>query len=551
MEQVDEAPRPRSRSGNGYDHYSSGEREWGRELTEYVYRDASGRPYLRVVRRSTKQFPQYHWENDCWVKGKPAGPRIPYRLPELLAASAIEPVFVCEGEKDADSVAELGLIATTNPEGAGKWTAELGQWFHGKQLVYILEDNDQAGRDHAAKVAAELGGMVSEIRIVSFPELPEHGDVSDWIEQGGTKAQLLERARQASKVEGPTLTSRRASDYEIEEIVWLWPERFALGKFGIICGLPDEGKGLLFADMAARVTRIGEWPCEEGSAPLGRVVLLTAEDAPADTVVPRLIAAGADLDRVEIVNMVRENRQDRMFSLITDLTLLRRKIVELGDVKLVQIDPVTAYLGFGKVDSFRTTDVRAVLGPLVDLADELKVAIVGIMHFNKKVDVTNALLRISDSLAFGATARHVFAVVDDADNDRKLLVKGKNNLARHNLPALAFSFAVEKVGVSRISGKPIDAPHVVWLEHVDVTATEAMRAANESRSPAARDAAKKFLSDLLAAGKPVPKPEIDEAAEANGISPRTLRRAKDELHVIADRIKGRKKGWTWRLPSQT
>jgi hypothetical protein len=501
------------------------------------------------VRRSTKQFPQYHWENDHWVSGKPAGPRIPYRLPELLAAPAAEPVFICEGEKDSDNVAELDLIATTNPEGAGKWSPDIGQWFLGKRVVYILEDNDSAGRDHTAKVAAALGGIVPEIRIVSFAELPEHGDVSDWIERGGTKAQLLERAHAAPKVEGPVLTSKRASDYEIEEIVWLWPERFALGKLGILAGLPDEGKGLIFADMAARITRGNIWPCEEGCAPLGRVVLLTAEDAPSDTVVPRLIAAGADLDRIEIVNMVRENQKDRMFSLITDLALLRRKIAEVGDVKLVQIDPITAYLGFGKIDSFRTTDVRAVLGPLVDLADELKVAIVGIMHFNKKVDVTNALLRISDSLAFGATARHVFAVIDDAENARKLLVKGKNNLARHNLRALAFSFGVEKVGVSRTSGNPIEAPHVIWLEHVDVTATEALQAASDNKNLGERDRAKNLLHTLLAGGREVPVDEIQDFAEGHGISWRTMRRAGDDLKVVVDKDRITPKGkWFWKLP---
>ena len=131
------------------------------------------------------------------MKGKPAGPKIPYRLPELIAAAPTTPVFICEGEKDADSVASLGLVATTNSEGAGKWTTDLNKWFTGKQTVYILEDNDDAGRSHAAKVAAALHGIVPEIRVVSFPELPEHGDVSDWLEMGGTKVQLLERAKTA------------------------------------------------------------------------------------------------------------------------------------------------------------------------------------------------------------------------------------------------------------------------------------------------------------------------------------------------------------------
>jgi hypothetical protein len=208
------------------------------------------------------------------------------------------------------------------------------------------------------------------------------------------------------------LKSARASTYQLAAVKWLWPSRFAIGKLGILAGLPDEGKGQVLADMAARTTRASEWPCGEGFAPLGNVILLTAEDGIEDTVVPRLLAAGADLDRIEIVSMVVvPGNRDRMFNLGTDLELLRQKIAEVGDVKLVLIDPISAYLGTGKIDSFRTTDVRAVLGPLVDLANELGVAFVGIMHFNKKTDVTNALLRISDSLAFGAAARHVYAVI--------------------------------------------------------------------------------------------------------------------------------------------
>ena len=88
-----------ARSGN---NYASGERRWGRNVTDYIYRDANGANYLRVVRTSAKQFPQYHWENGRWLKGKPAGPKHPYRLPELLGAAPETPVFICEGEKDAN-----------------------------------------------------------------------------------------------------------------------------------------------------------------------------------------------------------------------------------------------------------------------------------------------------------------------------------------------------------------------------------------------------------------------------------------------------------------
>jgi hypothetical protein len=106
------------------------------------------------------------------------------------------------------------------------------------------------------------------------------------------------RGKYARPETGVALESVRASKIEMEAIAWLWPDRFALGKLGLIVGLPDEGKGQVLADMAARVTRGDEWPCGEGKAPQGNVVLLSAEDDPRDTVVPRLAAAGADLSRI-------------------------------------------------------------------------------------------------------------------------------------------------------------------------------------------------------------------------------------------------------------
>jgi putative DNA primase/helicase len=352
------------------------------------------------------------------------------------------------------------------------------------------------------------------------------------------------------KMADEALESAPASSFEMEALDWLWPNRFALGKVGLIVGLPDEGKGQLLCYVAAQITRAGgSWPLEEGAAPRGNVLLFTAEDAIGDTVAPRLAAAGADLARVHIVKMVRGDTKDRMFNLATDLDLLRQKILEVGEVKLMLIDPISAYLGVGKVDSFRTTDVRAVLAPLVELAAELGVAVIAVMHFNKKIDITNALLRISDSLAFAAVARHVYGVIDDAEQERKLLVRAKNNVAvKCRNQTLAFRFDVREVGVDRRNNKPIMAPFIVFeAEYVDVSAMEAMQAAADNKSPTMRDSAKKFLFEIIANG-PVLRKEIEEAAEANGISRGTLFRAKDELKVVAIKDKTKDGPWRWQLP---
>src|SRR6516225_10084998 len=326
--------------------------------------------------------------------------------------------------------------------------------------------------------------------------MPDRSDVSDWLKTGKSLAQLLERTEQAPKF--TAFESVCAADEEIEDYDWVWPGRFALKKIGLITGLPDEGKGVLLSDIIARVTRGTAWPCGEGNAPIGNVILLTAEDDIKDTVVPRLIAAGADLKRVTILKMMREAGKERMFSLVTDLPMLRQKAIEIGDVKMIVIDPIAAYLGIGKVDSFRATDVRAVLGPLKEFVEEQRLFLLGVMHFNKKMDVTNLLLRVSDSLAYTAAARHVYGIVNDEDNKRKLFVKGKNNLAPREQKTLAFGFDVCEVGTDKRTGNSIRRPHILWHpEPVDISATEALQALISSKSPSALDNAKQFLKALL------------------------------------------------------
>jgi hypothetical protein len=133
-----------------------------------------------------------------------------------------------------------------------------------------------------------------------------HADVKDWLKAGGDAAKLEEICREIPALS--SLQSVRASELNMTAVERLWPNRFALGKLGLIVGLPEEGKGQVLCYIAAQVTKAGltTWPCGEGYARKGNVILLTAEDALDDTVVPRLEAAGADRTRIEIIDMVRE-----------------------------------------------------------------------------------------------------------------------------------------------------------------------------------------------------------------------------------------------------
>src|SRR5262249_43080748 len=119
-----------------------------------------------------------------------------YRVPALLAADPAAPVLVVEGEKDADRLASQGFVATTNPMGASKWKNRYADWLEGRHVV-VIPDNDQAGREHTDKVAKSLSGRAASVKIVELPGLPEKGDVSDFLNAGGTAERLRELIAEA------------------------------------------------------------------------------------------------------------------------------------------------------------------------------------------------------------------------------------------------------------------------------------------------------------------------------------------------------------------
>jgi len=157
----------------------------------YDYRDESEQLLYQVVRYKPKDFRQRRPDGkDGWIWNLDGVRRVPYRLPELLQSSKQDWVFIAEGEKDADRLYEMGFVATTCPMGAGKWLDEFNRYFEGR-LVVIIPDNDEPGKKHAEKIANSLYGIAGEIRIVELPGLPDKGDISDWLDAGHDKAELI------------------------------------------------------------------------------------------------------------------------------------------------------------------------------------------------------------------------------------------------------------------------------------------------------------------------------------------------------------------------
>jgi hypothetical protein len=170
-------------------------------VAEYDYRDEAGDLVFQVVRYEPKDFRQRRpkpgggW--DWTVKGVK---QVPYRLPKLLAADSAQAVFVVEGEKDAENLARIGLQATCNAGGAGKWTDDHAEFLRGRRVI-ILYDNDDAGHNHAQRVAHTLNGVAESVRVVELTGLPDKGDVTDWIAAGGTKTELTQLAEAAPEWE--------------------------------------------------------------------------------------------------------------------------------------------------------------------------------------------------------------------------------------------------------------------------------------------------------------------------------------------------------------
>jgi putative DNA primase/helicase len=352
------------------------------------------------------------------------------------------------------------------------------------------------------------------------------------------------------------LIAQCAADVTPEPVQWLWPRRVALGKLTLITGEAGLGKSQISLSIAAAVTTGSAWPCGEGRAPLGNVVILAAEDGVGDTMVPRLMASGAHRERVHVVTAVSaaDGKSRRAFDLSADLALLERKIGEIGDVRLIIIDPISSYIG-SKFDSHANAAVRGMLEPVSEMADRLRTAIVSITHPPKGAGTT-AINRFIGSVAFIAAARTAFLVTRDPEsNTRRLFLPVKNNLAPLG-NGLAFQVKERLVGAP---SQGIVASSVAWeTEPVSISADQALQALEAQASGEARSAAveaEAFLRNMLGRGA-VAVTELKREAHDAGLSWGTLRRAQKSLGIEPARRAERGDGlgdrgrWYWSLPAE-
>jgi hypothetical protein len=459
-------------------------------------------------------------------------------------------------------VEELQRVGQLDETGGAGYVVELLACVpHAEYLgYYAAQVREAAGRRRVIERAGEA------IRLAYAAVEPER------------IAAVLDHAREAAALGDSggrnlaTAVLRSLADVPSEPLAWLWPGRIPLGKLTLLAGDPGLGKSFVTLDVAARVSSGKGWPdggeeggggIEEGGGQVdprssilpppvaaGDVILFGAEDDLADTVRPRLEAAGADLSRVTAVEGVRSGAgAARGFSLSADLPRLDAVLADRPDAKLVVIDPITAYCG--GVDSHKNAEVRALLAPLSELAARRKVAVVAVTHLNKAAG-GKAIYRAMGSLAYVAAARVGWVVAKDKDDpQRRLLLPVKNNLAPD---AGGLAYRLSPAGPHAPCGSAV----VAWEPgRVDMDADEALEAGRrgggggdgesggggDGLSMPRRNRADDFLEERLAKG-PVPAAAVFRDAVGAGLTERMLREARKRLGV---RTEKQGTGWVLKL----
>jgi len=228
----------------------------------YIYEDEQRELLFRVLRirgyNGKKRFVQQRHDPshpDGWVNGVAGVRKVPYRLREVLAASPDTIVFVPEGEECVERLRELGLAATTNPGGAGKWLEEYSDYLTGYRVV-VLPDNDDAGRRHARSVAQSLLGKASEVRVLELPGLAPKGDIVDWLDAGGTQEGLLTLAKDAPVVRDHPFHLLPASEWFLQDLPqhgWIIEGLLPADSICWIAGRPKTMKTYLVTALAIAV----------------------------------------------------------------------------------------------------------------------------------------------------------------------------------------------------------------------------------------------------------------------------------------------------------
>jgi putative DNA primase/helicase len=475
--------------------------------------DLAGKPHI------TAEYPYFtedgvllyvveRWANPKTFRCRPGLPPVADRV--LYRANALKwarehgaTIYVTEGEKDANRLSDLGLVSTTNVGGAGKWLPHYSEAVAGCPVV-VIADNDEPGHAHARAVAEAVREHAMSVSVVA----PRYGkDLSELLDLGWTMLGL-DPLPEAGKL--GLLLARNVLTRPIQ---WVWPGYIAAGKVTMIEGDPGDGKSILTTDLAARWSSGAPMPDGQRIGRPLSVIMVSAEDDPEDTIVPRLSMAGANLDRVYLVT--RGGDPARPFTLSRDLSDLAEQAREYG-VGIITLDPLMALLG-DDVDAHSDHGVRRALWPLHQLAVDTGVAVVVVRHLNKGTGA-KAIYRGGGSIGIGGAARSVYAVGRDPENQsRRVFANIKMNIAAEP-QSLAYSIEAGDKG-----------PFLDWHGAIDASAQEVVdgRYHNEDDADMLY-----FLNTVVENGEPMKWHDIVLAGRKEGYTDKQLRTRRGRSRLV-------------------
>ena len=536
----------------------------GKEVVDaipYPYVDGNSRPFGCSVRFNFadgfKTFRQVHVDGDAWLTS--AGDNL-WPIFKLNEVSHKNLVYLHEGEKACLAGWKIGLPSTCCKGGCKAPQKTDWQPLANRDVV-ILPDNDQAGEKFTATMVSILQDLGCTVKVVRLGGRPtDGGDLADIVEgydrtQAELQSLVVTLATNA-KVEPqkpkaePGLLLQKFSDIQEREINWLWKNRIIIGGVTIITGPVGNTKSLLTIDLATRVSLGAPHPDGSGTCPQGEVLILGHEDDHEAVQKPRLVAAGADCDKIyyvhgKVQNLAEDTAEDaERLQLEHDIKLIKKALQQNPNIKLLVFDPLPEFIGG---DHNSSAEVRSALMPLTKVAQEFDIAVIAICHQNKKQGLS-AVQTIAGSGGFSQVARTILAVLNDPEDDdktgtrRRVMVVAKSNNGGQNE---AQAYCLKSTGNDRV--------RIEWLPEIfDIDAEELIKRSRQQddgrRNTFKRDAATDDLERIIAAGALESK-EIDHRMREAGHSGYQIRQARAELGLVKVARERNTDPWKYELPA--
>jgi hypothetical protein len=346
------------------------------------------------------------------------------------------------------------------------------------------------------------------------------------------------------------LITRKASDIVTTRLKWLWENRIPAGKITLVTGKPGCGKSTVVADIIARVTNGTDFPDGTKNTMGPKQVLIAAsEDDPSDTLVPRLQAAGANLEKVHIIEMTclqgKEKKGKRGLSRKTldlkrDAKMLLDAVQQNPDIALLVLDPITSF--FGQADQNKDKDIRPVMDAIAHLCQKCGITVVGLIHGNKRSDV-DALQKVLGASAVAGSARAVWGFSTDPEDKEKhhmTLVKGNLSKKRSGMEYHIGDSMID------IAGEQVSVPHVIWGAEVEMDADDILNNERAHAKEGRADNKMDMAAILINAWVPIKARELYEKGEKDGINADQFKRARTRMNGIAiGKEPGVRGQWWW------